>query len=173
MSREFTDLAGRTWKLSLDWFLHEQVKEREGVMLLALGDNECELLARLHTDYALLVNILWILCEEQAPALGVVDGEKLKATQIFAKGLGGDVLESAAHALVDAVIDFFPNPDQRDSLRKLTEMARATSTLMSKATLERVAALDPALLAQSYIDSVTNSQPSLALATPEQPAVLH
>lgn len=161
MSHNFTDTADREWKLSLDWDLHEQVKEREGVILLSLGDDDCALLARLHTDFALLVNILWILCEDQAEANGVIDTENLPATRQFAKGLGGDVLENASEALVAAVIDFFPNRGQRESLAALTEKARETNRIVTEALHEKVTSLDPASLAQSFIDSAGNSPPSL------------
>jgi hypothetical protein len=158
--RSFTDTLDREWKISLDWDLHEQVKQREGVLLLTLGDNDCELLAKLHTDFALLVNILWILCEEQAASLGVVDDEKMPATRKFAKGLGGDVLENAAKALVGAVIDFFPNRDQRAGLANLMEKVEQTHGLLTKSMLEKIATISPEQLVKNYIDSAGSSPPS-------------
>ncbi len=165
MTRSFTDNENREWSLKLDWDLHEQVKDREGVMLLSLGDDDCALLARLHTDFALLVNILWVLCEDQAAGHGLVDDEKLSATRKFAKGLGGDVLENAAEALVGAVIDFFPNRGQRESLAELTAKARQTNEIVTDALREKIASLNPASLAQSFIDSA-GSSPPLPASTP-------
>lgn len=170
MSHSFVDTQGREWKLALDFDLHEQVYEREKVMLLSLGDNNCELLARLHTDVKLLVNVLWVLCEEQAAALGIVGTDEMPATRQFAKGFGGDVLENAAAALVAAVIDFFPNQEQRLALSTLMEKARATGSLLTQAMLTKIQALDPNLLAQNYVDSATNSPPSQESAIPALPA---
>jgi hypothetical protein len=160
MSRKFTDNCEREWLLKLDWDLHEQIKDRTGKMLLSLGDNDCELLAELHTDFALLVDILWIMCEEQAASKGVVDDEKLTATRKFAKGLGGDVLEQAATALVGAVIDFFPNPAQRAGLTTLMEKARQTSTLMTEQMVSQIEALNPEQLAKTCIDLAGNTRRS-------------
>lgn len=165
----FTDTLGRKWNLALDFDLHEQVKQREGVLLLSLGDNDCELLAKLHTDFALLVNVLWVLCEEQAEANGIVGTDAMPATRQFAKGLGGDVLENASKALVAAVIDFFPNREQRAALTALMEKAQATGDLLTQAMLAKIQALDPASLASSFIDSAGNSLPTLELSPGDTP----
>lgn len=163
---QFTDNQKRTWTLALDWYLHEQVKSRTGVMLLSLGDNGCQLLSKLHTDMSLLVNVLWILCEEQAESLGVAAEGNLTAGDKFMKGLGGDVLESAASALVEAVIDFFPNPVQRESLRTVMSKARETSEILTRSELEKVQAINPNTVAQNYIDLGGSRQPLPELATP-------
>jgi hypothetical protein len=157
--RTFKDTEGREWRLKLDWDLHEQVKDKTGKMLLSLGDNDCELLAELHTNFSLLVDIVWVLCEEQAASLGVVDDEKLTATRKFAKGLGGDVLEQAATALVGAVIDFFPNQDQRQGLATLVEKAQQTSGILTKAMVQKISELNPEQLAKNCTDLALSSRP--------------
>lgn len=109
--KSFTDNAGQEWRLNYSLGAKRIIKRDFGVDLVDLfGDNNKEAVAIIFDDYERLASILWVLCQSQAEQSGVSPDE-------FAERLGGDVFADAADALVEAVIDFFPNPNRRKALR--------------------------------------------------------
>jgi hypothetical protein len=163
--KSFTDTEGRKWVLKLDWDLHEQVRQREDVNLLSIADDDFKLLAHLYSEMRVLVNVVYVLIEDQLEKNGIVGDEAMPATRKFAKGLGGDVLEKAAEALVGAVIDFFPNQAQRKMLEEVFEKGKQTGEFLTKSMQKTIRAVDPESVAKSYIDSVGNL-PRLLESTP-------
>lgn len=157
----FTDTAGRTWEVSLNVLLLKKVKEQTGRLLTGLADDDFALLVELHEDCALLVDVLWCLCEKQAPQHGVVDDDESQATEKFAEGLGGDALANAAAALVGAVTDFLPNQAQRATLKKLMEKVNQLGAKVGAVMLEKLDQIDPNSMDEGSIVS--------ALSTPDIP----
>lgn len=109
--------GGREWRLTVDYQAIRTVRDRTGVNLLELfAGDEKNPLANLSRFLAIenlvqCVDVLWALCAEQAAAeVSDVD---------FGRGLVGPPIEAAQRALVDELIDFFPNALRGQTLRQL------------------------------------------------------
>lgn len=118
----FVDLENREWKLSITIGSVRQVKETLGVDLLGFP----EILEKLSGDIYTLVNVLFVLVKPQADKLNVTDED-------FGYALGGDVLEKAVDALMEELINFFPQR-RRELLQKLkTKSKEYQETVLAKA----------------------------------------
>lgn len=96
----FKDFSGREWQLRIDTTVIRRVRDKHGIDLAKILSSQTEL-NRLADDVVLLVDVLYAICEPQANTRQI-DAES------FAIGLSGDSIESATHALMEAIIDFFP-----------------------------------------------------------------
>ena len=81
--RTFKDNAGRTWSLTLNVWTVKKVRDLLAVDLLDLGEsgNKPGLLVRLISDPVLLVDVLYVVCKDQADAAGITDEQ-------FGRGIG-------------------------------------------------------------------------------------
>ncbi|MBR4884709.1 MAG: hypothetical protein IKZ33_05280 [Lentisphaeria bacterium] len=80
------------------------------------GKPNTELLDRLSDDPVLLVDTLYAVCKPDADAKGLTDED-------FGRSFDGDSLISAAHALLDGIVDFFPEAKRR-MFRKVLDASR-------------------------------------------------
>ena len=153
----FQDTAGRLWEVQINVSQVRRVRGLAGVDLNKLLDEKCQPLGELLADPCRLVDVLYALCKEQADKAEVTD-------QQFGESLGGDVLEEAAHAFLEELIDFFPRRVQ-ETLRKLFAKSRELGqTLLSRAQ-GLVEDLDVDKLASTWIDSLTKP-PASSESTP-------
>jgi len=106
----FSDNNGRNWVVTLNVHAMKTIKQTLDIDLLA--DEGPEILQRLSDDIELAVNVLYLAIKEQLDTASISDEQ-------FGKSLGGDCLNEAVGALVQAMIDFFPNPQKREFLSKL------------------------------------------------------
>lgn len=136
MTQTFTDNTGRQWMLVVDTAAIKRLRKRLDV---DLADVSGKTLERLSDDPVLLVDALWLLCEEDAAKAGVSDAA-------FGRALSGDPIDDAVTALLEAVIDFFPK-SRRGPLRRIrTAMQRIANrreTLLADPRLD--AAIDLAM----------------------------
>lgn len=149
--RSFTDTTGRSWNLTVTVLTVKRVREATDVLLTALFDDKCTLLAELSGDLIKLVDVLWVVCEGQAKEAGITPEQ-------FAEGLGGDSLGQAGEALVRATADFFTSPEQRRALHKLLDTMTETARQFTEKTAAMVDELDPSQLAENCLDFVTSGQ---------------
>ena len=135
--RTFRDNRGRVWQIALNVWEVKRVRAALGVDLAnaitvdAKGDVNAGLVDRIANDPCLLVDILWVLCEDQAREEGVADVD-------FGSSLAGDSIEEATTAFLDELVDFFPGA-RRLFLRKAVDLARkfaAETGAALKAVLE-------------------------------------
>ena len=115
---QFTDNAERTWQVALNVDAITQVREATDfdLLLFFAGDTPTEqTILRLQRDPVLLVNVLYLVCKEQADALGVSDRD-------FGRAMAGDAIAHGTEALLEAVVNFTPNPKDRERLRKARGM---------------------------------------------------
>ena len=133
---QFTDKKNRTWIVDLDVYLVEQIHKRvEGVRIDALLGNEFTGLSALFADPVLLVRVLWVLVEEQAE-------KKAVGPEEFGRALGGDALEGAGTAFVQAVADFSPR-QQRAVLKALLAKGQEIQAHQTGRVLAEIEALSP------------------------------
>lgn len=98
----FHDHMGDEWQLKLTVGSVADVKRQTGVNL-ALVSKDTSWVDVIFGDPPKLVEMLYVLCEEQCAA----DGRKLSAEE-FGYRFDGPTLEAAGGALADAIADFFP-----------------------------------------------------------------
>lgn len=94
----FKDTNGREWSVRANVGIIKEVRENLHVNLAVLDGKIFE---RLQDDPELLVNVLWIVCKDEASKANVT-AEK------FGEALVGDVIDDATQALTQAIANFFP-----------------------------------------------------------------
>ena len=161
--RTFNDNAGRTWSLTLNVWTVKKVRDLLGVDLLDLGGEAATrdkpgLLFRLIADPVLLVDVLYVVCKDQADEASVTDEQ-------FGRAMGGDAIDAATKAFLEELADFTPSPRDRARARKVIETTwamidKAQDVLDAKAEKELPAAVESALSALG--NSSTSSPDSSA-----------
>lgn len=114
----WTDNTGRDWTVLINVNAVKRAKELAGVDVLDVFDGK--LFADVLTNPLVLVETFYAICSPQA-------GARNLTYEQFADILTGDSLESAATALVQGVIDFFPR-GRREVLRRLWEKTMKAET---------------------------------------------
>jgi len=153
--RTFQDSAGRTWTVAVNV---DAVKRVRDLLREDLLDIE-QTLPRLLVDPILLCDVVYCVCKPQADAQQVSDVD-------FARAMAGGTIAQAKTALLEELVDFFPEPSQQETLRlaiaKYGELAERTKELI-KARLNSPALTREIEAALSAVgDSFTNSQGSSA-----------
>lgn len=106
MSTSFKDNEGRVWHLEIDPWAMKRVRGRTGVNLGTLLNDNLKPFRELVADPITFVDVLWVLCEEQAQKAGVTDEQ-------FGRALRGDPLEEAGSAFEEAYLLFCPSRTRR------------------------------------------------------------
>lgn len=157
--KTFTDNAGRTWTVPVNADGIKRVRSLLGVNLLDVLDDGCKLLADLHDDPVLLVDVLYCLCKPEADAKQVTDEE-------FGRAMSGDALAHAASALLEGISDFFPNARQRAVMKNLLKKTEAVVERLLDHAEKSIAGLDP----ESVVRSATASFGNLPESSGSTPA---
>ncbi len=119
---KFVDCLAREWDLNLTVGSLADVRKQTSHDLGRSMRDEQGLMELLFSDPQALVEVLWVLCREQA--------EPDITPESFARGFNGATIEKAAEALLAAVADFFPRSRVGRALRErlpalLTQMDEA------------------------------------------------
>ena len=155
--KTFTDTAGRTWTVCVNVDAIKRVRALLDINLLEVLDDGCKLLAQLHDDPILLVDVLYALCQPQAEAQNVTDVQ-------FGQAMSGDALLHANRALLEGLSDFFPSARQRAAMKNLLQKTeRVVDRLLDHAETT-IAGIDPDSVAQSAIASFGSSREPSASA---------
>ena len=118
----FKDSNGQDWQIILNVLQMKRVRAALGIDLVNVitldkdGAVKVDLIDRIANDPCLLVDILWVIVEGQARAIGVTDEQ-------FGSALVGDAIERATAAFLDELVDFFPGA-RRLFLKKAVDLAR-------------------------------------------------
>lgn len=129
-------MDGRDWEVAVN--VPNVKAVRAALDGFDLADPTGKEVLKLDTDTVLLVNLLWVLCEEQAKTFGVPE-------ENFGRMLVGDPIDRAAEALVEARINFSRGPT-KSLLRKTIETNEAVREAGTKVALEKLD--DPKLMEQ-------------------------
>ncbi len=120
--KSFTDNAGRVWTLAVNVAAIKRVRALCGVDLNSIIEMDAanqpsaKLLERLSTDPVLLADVLYAVCKPECDSKNVTDEE-------FGAAMAGDAIEHATAALLDEIIDFFPEA-KRLAFRKILSATR-------------------------------------------------
>jgi hypothetical protein len=161
--KTFCDNAGHTWTVQVNVDAIKRVRDLAQVNLLEVVEGK--LLERLISDPVLLCDVIYSLCKPEADAKNVSDVD-------FGKAMGGDAIDSATTALLEELVDFFPQAKRRvlakalAKLRKLeTAALAAVETRLDSPELERQMAQRLAQLENSS-GSAPESSDSTPAASP-------
>lgn len=99
----FTDNSGRQWDVAVDVTTLRRIHDLLGVDLGAMTWGA--LVERLG-DPVFLVDLIYVVCKPQADEMRVSD-------EGFGRGLGGDAVDRATQALLQAFTGFFPAAKRR------------------------------------------------------------
>jgi len=102
--KTFKDNAGRTWTVTVDVSAVKRVRSLLDVNLLEVLDGR--LIERLAGDPVLLCDVLYALVKPEADAKGITDED-------FGRAMAGDAVEHATTALLEELVDFFPQGKRR------------------------------------------------------------
>lgn len=116
--RNFIDSSGRVWVVDISVATIKRVRTLTGINLLEVIQGE--LIEQLSSDPILLADCLYAVCQPQAVREGVSD-------EAFGQSLAGDVIDRATTALLEGLIEFFPEPKRR-LLEKATAKYRQVQT---------------------------------------------
>lgn len=146
----FTDARGREWTIDLDVAMLERVRSETGIDLLALVDGK--LAEVLYADLSATASAICIASKPASPVrqlrakivtaicailpMRIASRTHRHIGARFKKAMDGDALERAADALMESLIDFFPNARRRKVLRATWNWTRendagANSALLS------------------------------------------
>lgn len=153
----FKDANGREWAVEINVGQAKRVRASLQVDLPALVAGRADGLGELLDDPIRLVDVLYVLCRDQAQKAGISDEQ-------FGCGLGGDTLAQATDALVESLVDFFPDPKRREVLRKLMAAARSIQAATLTELTERLDA-DPKFLLVASSGS-SGVPPEFSASTP-------
>jgi hypothetical protein len=127
---KFSDKQGRDWLIEINIGQISRVRNLVKVDLYNLFGDEAK---RLFSDPVLLVDTLYVICRDQCKERQISDAD-------FGGLFEGDVLEAAANALLEAVLNFFPTSRQKILRATLTKSNELAEQMQAKA-LEQIARL--------------------------------
>lgn len=110
----FRDNAGRTWTVAINVDVVKRVRDLLKEDLLDVEN----VLKRLMVDPILLCDCVYCVCKPQADAENISDAD-------FARAMAGDVIAQAKTALVEELVNFSPDPRDRENLGLAVEKFNA------------------------------------------------
>jgi len=138
----FKDNSGREWRISITVETIKRVRSLCGVNLLDAIKIEkdgvkADLIDQISNDPVLLVDIIYSICRPQA------EEEKVSDVQ-FGESMTGDTVDAATDALLEELINFFPEAKKKvlrlvlESARRLKRQANVTvDNLISSGALQK------------------------------------
>jgi hypothetical protein len=149
----FTDNAGRTWTIAIHVTAVKRCRALLSVDLYGLVDEGFVGFSKLLSDPIALVDVVYVLCKDEADKLGISDED-------FGRSMAGDAIERASVAFVEELTDFFPDPRVRTGLKKAIAAGRKMTDLMMEEMTTRLDGIDPEAEAKKLIGSSGNSRES-------------
>ena len=158
--KTFTDNAARAWTIQVNVDALKRVKSLLEVDLMEAVDGK--LLQRMLDEPILLCDIIYALCKPQADAASVTDED-------FGRAMAGDAIDNATQALLEELVDFFPQRRRAlltkvlDKLKKLDSLALATVT-------DRIEKIDLDKVMSNAVAQLDNDLSALLAGKPSGPA---
>ena len=157
--KTFNDNAARSWTVQVNVDAIKRVRDLAQVNLLEVVEGK--LLERLISDPILLCDVIYCLCKPEADAKSISDVE-------FGRAMAGDAIDGATTALLEELVDFFPQAKRRVLAKALAKLQKlqtaalaAVETRLDSPELERQMA---ARLAQ--LESSSGSAPESSASPP-------
>lgn len=126
--KTFADNAGRNWTVQINVDAIKRVRDLVSVNLLEVVEGK--LLDRLISDPVLLCDVIYAVCKPEADTKTVSDVD-------FGRSMAGDAIDNATTALLEELVDFFPQ-GRRKVLAKALNKLKALETAALKAVDARL-----------------------------------
>lgn len=114
--QEFRDNQGRLWDVRVNVSTVKRARRLLGIDIPALIAEQARPLGELLADDCRLVDLLYVLCKDQADAAGVSDEQ-------FGEAMFGDAIFHGRKAFLRAMRDFFRDRRVREALGKMIDAA--------------------------------------------------
>ena len=131
------DVNNFQWEIKVNVNTLKRIKALCGVDLMELisvnektGEMNTELLERFSSDPILLVDVLYATCKPQADEKNMTDEQ-------FAEVWAGDQIETAVNALMEEIINFFPEA-KRKLWQKINQASKITAQKEQNELLEKL-----------------------------------
>ena len=111
--KTFKDNAGRAWTVAIDVAAIKRVRSLLDVDLMSAVEGK--LLERLVSDPVLLCDVIYCVCKPEADSNGVSD-------EAFGQAMAGDAVDLATTALLEELVDFFPQARRRLLAKALAKL---------------------------------------------------
>ena len=136
--KTFKDATGRDWQVTINTNAIKRARDTAGVNLVEIADADAgsRLYGRMLLDPVLVVDIAYGVCKPEA------DTRKF-SREDFNAVLVGDSIAEARKAILEDLVDFFPNP-VRDRLKEATKPPTPSGPGDSSGTSPASAASTPA-----------------------------
>ena len=157
--KTFKDNADRTWTVTVNVDAIKRVRSLLSIDLMEAVEGK--LIERLIGDPVLLCDVIYCVCKEDADAKGITDEE-------FGRAMAGDAIELATTALLEELVDFFPQ-GKRQLLRKALAKLETLQETMLAVVSERLDSpeLDAELLAElRKLGDSSGDSPASSESTP-------
>lgn len=149
----FKDEAGREWEIKLNVSAVRRVRDTLNFDLLNIADEST--IEKLIGDPVTLVDIVYVLCKEQADERKLTDED-------FGRAMAGDAIDGATQALLDELVSFTPNPRQRQNLGAMLAATREMMDRSADLMEEKIKAYRPDEEAKRAIERIDLSGGSQA-----------
>lgn len=137
----FKDRNGRQWLIDINVGAIKRVRSELKINLCSLIDDGFKGLNELMSDPIQLVDVVFVLCQEQAKSAGILDTQ-------FGESLSGESLQSMADAFFEAYVDFSPDRS-RAALRSIATKAKQLTEKCGAMLEKDLASLDVDLLVEN------------------------
>ena len=121
--KTFKDNEQRQWTVTVNVASMKRVKSLLDLNLMEAVEGD--LIEKLATDPILLCDVIYAICKPEADKRNISDEQ-------FGQAMAGDAIEQATAALLEELVDFFPEAKRRvlrKALKKFdTMLARAAET---------------------------------------------
>jgi len=148
----FKDSLNRSWNLEISILELKKVKERLKVDLAECAHGNNEIITRLSEDAVFLIDILAVVLEDQYQKAGLT-------VEQFITGFYGSGVDSATHALVEAIANFI-RPQRGRILRAMWKKMTAGQEYAAQEMLGKVEELDVEQMVNAKIRGILDSLPS-------------
>ena len=162
--KTFVDNAGRTWTVAINVDAIKRVRDLADVNLLEVIEGK--LLERLIGDPVLLCDVIYSVCKPEADAKNVTDVD-------FGRAMAGDAIDGGTTALLEDLVDFFPQGRRRVLAKALAKLRKfetaalsAVEVRLDSPELDRRLAADLAALEAEPPGNSSGSAPESSPSTP-------
>jgi len=120
--KTFNDNAARSWTVQVNVDAIKRVRDLAQVNLLEVVEGK--LLERLIADPILLCDVIYCLCKPEADSKNVSDAD-------FGRAMGGNSIDGATTALLEELVDFFPQAKRRVLAKALAKLQKLQTAALA------------------------------------------
>ena len=155
----FVDNSNRAWTVAVTVTGVKRVRAALGIDIPSLIENGSEGLGKLLGDPVAIIDVIYVLCRDQAEKLGITDEQ-------FGEAMAGDAIQGACNAFLEAFADFFQEPRVRAGIRKMLVLSRKVTDLAMSEMTKTLESVDVDQEARKLIASF-GTAPGSSESTPD------